>query len=51
VRRAILSVDVGAAARQARGAVDDHLVAVERDADQVGLGSRLAASDAAALGV
>jgi hypothetical protein len=49
--RALLSVDVRAAAGKARGTVDDHLVAGERDADQVGLGSRLAAPDAAALGV
>jgi hypothetical protein len=47
--RAGLSVDVCAAAREARGAVDDHLAAVERDADQLGLGGRLTASHAAAL--
>jgi hypothetical protein len=47
--RAGLSVDVGAAPRKARGAVDDHLAAGERDADQVGLGGRLTASHAAAL--
>jgi hypothetical protein len=40
---------VRAASREALGAVDDHLVAVERDADQPGFRSRLAAADAAAL--
>jgi hypothetical protein len=43
-------MDVRAAPGKARGAVDDHLVAGKRDADQVGLGSRLTAADAAALG-
>jgi hypothetical protein len=40
---------VCAAPREALGAVDDHLVAVKRDADQPGLRSRLAAAHAAAL--
>jgi hypothetical protein len=44
-------MDIRAAPWKARGAVDDHLVAGERDADQLGLGGRLPASDAAALGV
>jgi hypothetical protein len=44
-------MDICAAAGKARGAVDDHLVAGERDANQLRLGSRLSAADAAALGV
>ena len=44
-------MDVGAAPGEARGAVDDQLVAGESDAHQVGLGGRLAATHAAALGI
>jgi hypothetical protein len=42
-------VDVCAAPGKARGAVDDHLAAGERDADQISLWGRLTTSHTAAL--
>jgi hypothetical protein len=44
-------VDICAAPGKARGAIGDHVVAGERDTDQIGLRSRLPASYAPALWV